>query len=169
VGGLIQGKVAGAKVVQGSGQPGDQISILLRSARSILLDQDPLVVVDGVITDRRGLDIDPSDVESVEILKGAGASAIYGSRGQAGVVEITTKRGPVGDTAPRGPVLVVDGVMTHLTLADVNPADIATIRKFDGPAGAVLYGPRGEAGVIQIITHGAPPEAELPPFCRLPG
>jgi len=91
--GLITGKVAGAKVVKGSGQPGSDADIMLRGPTTITGSQDPLIIVDGVITDNTLADISSLDVESVEIVKGAAASSLYGSRAQNGVVQITTKRG----------------------------------------------------------------------------
>jgi TonB-linked SusC/RagA family outer membrane protein len=98
-GGLIQAKVAGAKIIMGSGQPGEEPSIQLRGPTSITGSQEPLVIIDGVVTQGRLADIDPMDIASIEVVKGAAAASLYGSRAQAGVVEITTKRGarvPVG-------------------------------------------------------------------------
>ena len=91
--GLIQGKVAGVKVIQGGGQPGDDASIQLRGPTSITGGQSPLIIVDGVITRGSLTDIDPLDIETIEIVKGAAAASLYGSRAQAGVIQITTKRG----------------------------------------------------------------------------
>ena len=91
--GLIQGKVAGVKVIQGFGQPGDDASIQLRGPTSITGGQSPLIIVDGVITRGTLRDIDPLDIQTIEIIKGAAAASLYGSRAQAGVIEITTKRG----------------------------------------------------------------------------
>lgn len=94
----IRGKVAGARVVQGIGQPGASASILLRGTTSINSSgrtQEPLYIVDGVILSEDGAmaDIDALDLESVEVLKGAAASSLYGSRAARGVVQYTTKRG----------------------------------------------------------------------------
>lgn len=99
--GLIQARVPGAKVIQGSGQPGDEASIQLRGPTSIMGSQEPLVIVDGVITQGRLADVDPMDIATIEVVKGAAAASLYGSRAQAGVIEITTKRGnqvPAGRT-----------------------------------------------------------------------
>ena len=93
VGGLLQAKVAGVKVVQGSGLPGSEPSFQLRGPTSITGMQSPLVVIDGVITSGGIADIDPNDVESIEVVKGAGAAALYGSRASAGVIQITTRTG----------------------------------------------------------------------------
>jgi TonB-linked SusC/RagA family outer membrane protein len=92
----IQGKVAGATVVSGSGRPGSAPSILLRGATSIDAtgrDQEPLYIVDGVILGSSIVDLDALDIESIEIVKGAAAASLYGSRAANGVVQITTKRG----------------------------------------------------------------------------
>ncbi|MCA9737443.1 MAG: SusC/RagA family TonB-linked outer membrane protein [Gemmatimonadetes bacterium] len=93
VAGLLQAKVPGAKVVQGSGAPGSEPSFQLRGPTSITGSQSPLVVIDGVITNGGIADIDPADVESMEVVKGAAAAALYGSRASAGVVQITTRSG----------------------------------------------------------------------------
>ncbi|MBA3890216.1 MAG: SusC/RagA family TonB-linked outer membrane protein [Gemmatimonadaceae bacterium] len=92
----IQGKVAGVTVIP-SGQPGSGTSIMLRSPTSINKSNAPLVVVDGVVqTDAFGgasADLQSLDIESVEIVKGAAAASLYGSRAAAGVVQIRTRRG----------------------------------------------------------------------------
>jgi TonB-dependent SusC/RagA subfamily outer membrane receptor len=168
VGALLQGRVAGARVLFGSGQPGSEPSIQLRAPTSILRGNDPLIVVDGVITHGGISDIDPMDVEEVQVLKGAAAAAGYGSRGEAGVIEIRTRRGPSARARPSGLQVIVDGVSTGSTLADLDPTGIEDIRKLSGAAAAVLYGPRAESGVILVSTRGAAPEANRPPFCVVP-
>ncbi|MCF7559341.1 SusC/RagA family TonB-linked outer membrane protein [Sabulilitoribacter multivorans] len=120
----LYGKFNGAEIKANSGAPGGGISMRLRGVTSIFGDQQPLFIVDGVYVDNstiglgnnivseaagggnpstnqddasnRIADIDPEDIESVEILKGASAAAIYGSRAAGGVVLITTKRGKQG-------------------------------------------------------------------------
>jgi len=92
----IQGKVAGAQVVQGSGRPGSPPSILLRGATSIDASgrgQEPLYIVDGVILGSSMVDIDALDIENIEVVKGAAAASLYGSRAGNGVIQITTRRG----------------------------------------------------------------------------
>ncbi len=90
----LQGKVAGLQVFQGSGAPGASPKMLVRGFTSITGSSNPLVVVDGVITSFGGLnDINPADIDKVDVLKDAAATAIYGSRGGAGVILVTTKRG----------------------------------------------------------------------------
>jgi TonB-linked SusC/RagA family outer membrane protein len=90
---LVQGRVPGAKVVQGSGLPGSEPSLQFRGATSIMGTQEPLIVVDGVITAGGIADLNPQDIESMELVKGAAAAALYGSRAQAGVLQITTRTG----------------------------------------------------------------------------
>ncbi len=95
-GSMITGKVAGATVVSSSGRPGSSPTILLRGPTSINAsgrDQEPLYIVDGVILSSSVVDIDASDIESIEIVKGAAAASLYGSRAAAGVIQITTARG----------------------------------------------------------------------------
>lgn len=91
--GAIEGKVPGASIIAPSGQPGDEPAIRLRAATSLSGRQDPLIMVDGVIT-RLGLaDINSEDIERIEIVKGAAASSLYGSDAANGVIQIFTKRG----------------------------------------------------------------------------
>ncbi len=103
----VEGKVAGVRLVPNSAQPGAEPSLRLRGATSIGGRQDPLVIVDGVIT-RYGLaDIAGEDVERVEIVKGAAASALYGSDAANGVVQVFTKRGA---SLPEGGVRITTRV-----------------------------------------------------------
>lgn len=88
----LQGKAAGVQVVQPSGKPGENISVRVRGATSVLAGNEPLYVVDGLpTTDIRGLN--PSDIETMSVLKDASSASIYGARAANGVVLITTKRG----------------------------------------------------------------------------
>lgn len=88
----LQGKAAGVQVVQPSGKPGNDIAVRVRGSTSVLAGNEPLYVVDGVpTTDIRGLN--PTDIESMSVLKDASSAAIYGARAANGVVLITTKRG----------------------------------------------------------------------------
>lgn len=98
-GAMLQGKVSGVQVVSGSGRPGSTPSILLRGPTSINStgrNQDPLYIVDGVILGAGMVDIEALDVESIEIVKGAAAASLYGSRAANGVIQITTRRGSTG-------------------------------------------------------------------------
>ena len=93
----IQGKVAGATIVRGSGQPGTGVSVLLRSPTSIQGGNGPMYVVDGVILasgiNGTTVDLESLDIESIEVVKGAAAASLYGSRAASGVIAITTNRG----------------------------------------------------------------------------
>ena len=123
--GALYGKFKGANITANSGAPGGGISIKLRGVTSINGNNQPLYIVDGVYVDNSSIsaglnavsaaagggsqsnqdnpsnriaDIDPQDIESIEVLKGASAAAMYGSRASAGVVIITTKKGKLGKT-----------------------------------------------------------------------
>lgn len=95
VGNLIQGQLAGVNVLVGSSAPGAPVRIRIRGDATINDGADPLIVVDGVpMPDDYNLnDINPNDIATIDILKGASSAAIYGSRASAGVMEIRTKRG----------------------------------------------------------------------------
>jgi TonB-linked SusC/RagA family outer membrane protein len=116
----LQGKVAGAVILETNGQPGGGVSIRLRGVSSVLGGAEPLIVVDGIIIDNssealisfsgnairgnqsltnRLADLSPDDIDRVEVLKGSTATALYGSRANNGVIQIFTKRGQQG--APR--------------------------------------------------------------------
>ncbi len=95
----LQGQVAGVNIEQATGSPGTPPLIRIRGANSLSAGaNDPLFVVDGMILTGLGSNFSLSDVQSVEILKDASATAIYGSRGANGVIIITTKRGIIGKT-----------------------------------------------------------------------
>jgi TonB-linked SusC/RagA family outer membrane protein len=89
----LQGKIAGVSIVSGDGSPGSGSSITLRGATSLTGSQAPMILVDGMIMQGSLSDINVDDVESIEVVKGAAASALYGSRAGNGVVVITSKRG----------------------------------------------------------------------------
>ncbi len=90
----LQGTVSGVAVVSPNGQPGQALRVKIRGANSITGGTDPLYVIDGNIGS--GSDVNVADVESIEVLKDAASTAIYGSRGSNGVVLITTKTGTAG-------------------------------------------------------------------------
>ncbi|MGB3851297.1 MAG: TonB-dependent receptor [Tunicatimonas sp.] len=96
---IMQGRAPGVQVIQNSHSPGGGLSVRIRGANSVLGGSDPLYVVDGFIGGVGLNSINPNDIESIEILKDASATAIYGSRGANGVVIITTKRGSKGSDA----------------------------------------------------------------------
>jgi TonB-linked SusC/RagA family outer membrane protein len=94
----MAGKIAGVSVLRTTGQPGAGVNIQLRSLTGIQTDASPMIVVDGVILsttlgNTSASDIEALDIESIEVIKGAAAAALYGSRAAAGVVTITTNRG----------------------------------------------------------------------------
>src|SRR5207244_1833732 len=87
----LQGRATGVQVAQNYARPGGEATIRIRGSGSVNASNDPLYVIDGFPT--AGLNsINPNDIESIEILKDASATAIYGSRGSNGVVLVTTKR-----------------------------------------------------------------------------
>lgn len=88
IGDMLQGKVAGLSVVKESGAPGSEPTIRIRGVSSMSAPQSPLFVVDGII----GGDYDPNDVESLTVLKDAGATGLYGAQANGGVIVVTTKR-----------------------------------------------------------------------------
>lgn len=150
---LLRG-MAGGRVIRGNGLPGQESDILLRGPATLGgAEQQPLVVVDGIIAGHSTAGIDPMDVERIEVLKGAAAAAHYGSRAQGGVIEITTKRRP-RDPEPveAQPLLVVDGYVSDGDLGDVDTRDIVDIRVLRGPAATLVAGPRGGAGIIRVTT-----------------
>ncbi|WP_286140511.1 TonB-dependent receptor [Duncaniella freteri] len=93
----LQGKVAGVQVTTVDGQPGADINIRVRGATSVTQSNDPLYIVDGFQTDNIN-DIPPSDIQSIDILKDASLTAIYGAKGGNGVVIVTTKSAAEGKT-----------------------------------------------------------------------
>jgi TonB-linked SusC/RagA family outer membrane protein len=94
----LQGRAAGVDIAQSSFRPGDNPTIRIRGNRSLIGGNDPLIVVDGIpLPEGSGInDFNPSDVESIEVLKDASSTAIYGSRGANGVILVTTKKGKAG-------------------------------------------------------------------------
>ncbi|MCW3109742.1 MAG: TonB-dependent receptor [Segetibacter sp.] len=95
----LQGRLPGVEMAQTSTRPGASMQIRIRGTRSLSASNDPLIVLDGIPFPGSISDIDPNDVRSVDILKDASATAIYGSRGANGVVLITTNKGQRGQKA----------------------------------------------------------------------
>lgn len=89
----LQGKVAGVTVVQAGGLPGSGAAIRLRGSTSLTGKQSPMIVMDGIIVNTNLADINVNDIQSLEVVKGAAAAALYGSKAGNGVIVITTKRG----------------------------------------------------------------------------
>ena len=121
VSGALYGKIPGASIRMNSGAPGGGISVLLRGVSTLQGPSQPLIIIDGVYLNNNTLtsgrstvtgagaasqddagnrlnDINPDDIDKIEVLKGASASAIYGTRANAGVILITTKKGKAGTT-----------------------------------------------------------------------
>ena len=112
----MQGRVAGVRITQTSGQPGESVFVRIRGVGTIG-DNDPLYIIDGVPT-KDGMNIvSPSEIESISILKDAASSAIYGARGANGIVLITTKKGKKGE--PRVTYNGYFGVQTHGKLIEM--------------------------------------------------
>ena len=95
----LQGRVAGVLMTQTSSQPGAEMQIRIRGQRSLSASNDPLIVLDGIPFMGQLSDINPTDIKSLDILKDASATAIYGSRGANGVIIITTEKGSQGAPA----------------------------------------------------------------------
>ena len=94
----LAGQVAGLQMTSGSGQPGgDAPTLIIRGIGSINADNDPLIIVDGMPYEGGWNNINPSDVESVSVLKDAASNALYGARGANGVIIITTKQAKAGE------------------------------------------------------------------------
>ena len=112
----LQGKAAGVDITT-SERPGTVGSIMIRGTRSISAGQGPLYVVDGVPLQAGGIEtLNPRDIESIDILKDASSTAIYGSRGANGVVLVTTKRGQEGKTQ-----VSYNGSLTFEKIVDKSP------------------------------------------------
>ena len=95
----LQGRVAGVLMTQTSSKPGAEMQIRIRGQRSLSASNDPLIVLDGIPFMGQLSDINPTDIKSMDILKDASATAIYGSRGANGVIIITTVKGSQGTPA----------------------------------------------------------------------
>ncbi len=103
---LLMGKASGVVITTGSGAAGADATIRIRGGSSLTATNDPLIVIDGIPIDNKGIGgmanplstINPNDIETFTVLKDASATAIYGSRASNGVIIITTKRGKVGKT-----------------------------------------------------------------------
>ncbi|WP_026728165.1 SusC/RagA family TonB-linked outer membrane protein [Flavobacterium denitrificans] len=95
----LQGRIAGVDMTQTSSKPGSTMQIRIRGTRSLNASNDPLVVLDGIPFAGSLADINPADIKSVDILKDASSTAIYGSRGANGVILVTTNKGKKGQKA----------------------------------------------------------------------
>jgi TonB-linked SusC/RagA family outer membrane protein len=117
----LKGNVPGLEIVTTANKPGDGVRVRLRGERSIGASNDPLYVLDGIPMAGGINDLNPRDIESIEVLKDASATAIYGSRGANGVVLITTRQGKAG--------------ATNITLDSYGAyqAPLRRVRVFNGP------------------------------------
>lgn len=114
IGQAIGGKVAGVKIIERTGAPGSNPMIRIRGTNSINSNNDPLFVVDGIVGVANALTIlNPNDIQSMDVLKDASATAIYGARGANGVILITTKRGIAGKTQVEYNSFVTRGTMNR--------------------------------------------------------
>lgn len=118
----LQGRAAGVDVVQPGSKPGSAPQVRIRGRRSFNASNEPLYVIDGIPTVGGLEDINPQDITSMEVLKDASATAIYGSRGSNGVVLITTKRGGAGKTT------------VSLDSYYGSSSELGRIEVFDGPS-----------------------------------
>lgn len=169
----LQGKVVGAQINMNNGAPGGGGQVQIRGASSLLGRIDPLFVVDGVIISNavrasgqtvltgslnageengtnRLADINPNDIENVEVLKGAAASAIYGSQATNGVVVITTKRGQAGATR----INVTQRVGTSQLIRKFGSRRITSLDQ--ALALGTLDTPEGEAAARAAFANGTP-------------
>ena len=127
---MMTGKIAGVSVISKGGAPGEGATIRIRGGSSLTADNDPLIVIDGLAMDNKGVKglanplsmVNPNDIESFTVLKDASATAIYGSRASNGVIIITTKKGQAGAR----PTISYDGnvsVSTVKSTVDVMDGD----------------------------------------------
>ncbi|MCB0582003.1 MAG: SusC/RagA family TonB-linked outer membrane protein [Phaeodactylibacter sp.] len=131
----LQGKVAGLQANPIGGQPGQDGYLQLRSVTSLANGQQPLIIVDGIfMNDGSALaDINPDDIEKIEVLKGATAAALYGSQGANGVVQLFTRRGrglAVGDTR-----VTYRGEVGYSDVPNTYPVNTATNREVETASG----------------------------------
>lgn len=133
----LEGKAAGVKVSTNSGQPGGNTNVRIRGYGSINASNSPLYVVDGIVmTEGIGM-LNPNDIASIEVLKDASATAIYGTRGSNGVILITTKRGKKGSNVSYNGYVSVGEMARKLPVLNakqfLKTQDIAyqNIKKFD--------------------------------------
>jgi TonB-linked SusC/RagA family outer membrane protein len=168
VDGALYGKLTGANISANSGAPGGGISVKLRGITSLVANSQPLFIVDGIYYDNSAIpaglntvskaagqgsnsnqdnpsnriaDLDPEDIERIEILKGASAAAIYGSRAAAGVVIITTKKGKSGK--PRIELSHSIGQQWQLRKLGQREWDDAKVQAAFGSSGLALYQANG--------------------------
>ena len=163
---LMQGRAAGVNVTKNSGQPGAAVSVRIRGVNTITGSSEPLYIIDGVPTSgeagAEGLSplsaINPNDIASINILKDASATAIYGSRGSNGVVLITTKKGKLGK-----------GKLTYNTYLAVqrptNKIEVMNLREYATLQNAIgsIYGLNAQVEFLrpELLGPGTDWQAEI--------
>ncbi|MRG45270.1 SusC/RagA family TonB-linked outer membrane protein [Chitinophaga sp. SYP-B3965] len=139
----LKGRVAGMDIVNSSGRPGASTSIRIRGNRSITAGNEPLYVLDGIPMAGDINGVNPGDVESVQVLKDASATAIYGSRGANGVILITTKTGKTGKA-----ILSYDGYYGITDrIGDIEMMNTKTFSDFKASFNGPVY--PGETAALQ--------------------
>src|SRR3989475_101442 len=153
----IKGRVPGVDIVTTGNKPGDGISIRVRGERSLTASNDPLYVLDGIPMAGGIGDLNPNDIESIEILKDASATAIYGSRGASGVVLITTRQGKAGATTitydTYGGVQQASRRMQMMNgpqFADFKREASRTVGKYQCPTGVAVCA-AGDAALVWAV------------------
>lgn len=148
---LLQGKVAGVNVTTASGDPNAAISVTVRGPGGVRTGSDPLYVIDGLAINGPASFLNPEDIESIDVLKDASATAIYGSRGANGVILITTKKGKAGKS-----VLDFSSSLGVSSLTRALPVFGTAEYKKQVPAvGGVLEDLGGDTDWQKIITRSA--------------
>ncbi|MFH0843783.1 MAG: SusC/RagA family TonB-linked outer membrane protein [Bacteroidota bacterium] len=159
----LQGKISGVTVLSSTGEPGSAATILVRGATQITGSQAPLIILDGAIMEGTLGDINVDDIESIEVVKGASAAALYGSRAGNGVIAVTTRRGNLL-TEGKTEVIVrneygINRLAKHYNLATHHQYNLASdyagfpYTKYDGvtyPSDYPGYGGEGVSGSRSI-------------------
>ena len=161
----IQGKASGVQIASESGAPGGAATIRIRGVGSISAGSEPLIIIDGVQVGRQGQSgqgssnplsgINPNDIASIEILKDASSTSIYGAQGANGIILVTTKTGTKGDKAKFN-ISYQEGVVQPMNLYEVmNSQQYADIRQ-------AAYVNSGQSVEEAQTLYGAPSDANLP-------
>lgn len=174
----LQGQVAGLNIATGKGQPGADSTIMLRGTGSINGSVEPLFIVDGVPVDEKAFrNLNQNNIETIDILKDAASTAIYGNRGANGVIIITTKKGTYQEALYEHPeeikakldrlntlpgentVYVIDGMIVDKDVIDtLNPNDIASCDIYKNDPKGLLYSSRSNNSTVVFWTKGGIPK-----------
>jgi TonB-linked SusC/RagA family outer membrane protein len=166
----LAGKIAGVNVSTNSGAPGGETKIRIRGYSSINTNTDPLYVVDGVVWTEGGSSINPNDVASIDVLKDASSTAIYGTRGANGVILVTTKRGKKGGSVnydSYGSISVMAKELKVLNAKEflaVEDQSYANIKKYDPTGWAAGKYAADDPTVIRTALIGKLFDANLNPL-----